>query len=86
MNVEAPLSYIPAYIRGGSVIPRKMRLRRSSKLMFYDPFTLMVALDSNNEAMGYLYMDDETTLDHEQVKDAMNHDHDRSSASYSISM
>jgi len=65
VRVDAPLSFIPVYVRGGSIIPRKLRLRRSSKLMFYDPLTLIVVLDTNNEAEGVLYMDDETTLDHE---------------------
>ena len=43
-----------------------MRLRRSSKLMFYDPLTLVIALDSKNEAIGELYMDDEISLAHEK--------------------
>lgn len=41
-----------------------MRLRRSSKLMFYDPYTLLVALDSTQQATGRVYLDDETSLDH----------------------
>jgi len=43
LSVPAPLERIPVYLRGGVVIPKKMRLRRSSKLMFFDPFTLVVA-------------------------------------------
>ena len=46
MNVAAPLRKIPVFQRGGSVVPRKMRARRSSSLMKNDPFTLFVALDS----------------------------------------
>jgi alpha 1,3-glucosidase len=65
-DVAAPLDTIPVFIRGGSIIPRKMRLRRSSKLMFHDPFTLVIAPDSaTGEANGQLYMDDEATLAHE---------------------
>ncbi len=65
-NIAAPLESIPVFIRGGSIIPRKMRLRRSSKLMFHDPFTFVVAPDSTTgEAEGMLYMDDEITMAHE---------------------
>lgn len=55
---------VPVYQRGGSIISRKLRLRRSSKLMKTDPYTLYVALDSNKKATGSLYMDDEETFAH----------------------
>ena len=65
-TIAAPLDTIPVFIRGGSIIPRKMRLRRSSKLMFHDPLTLVVAPDSTTgKAEGMLYMDDEITMAHE---------------------
>ena len=48
-NVEAPIEKIPAFQRGGSIIPRKTRLRRSATLMINDPYTLVVALDSKQE-------------------------------------
>ena len=44
--VAAPLRKIPVYYRGGSIVPRKLRVRRSSSLTRADPFTLFVALDS----------------------------------------
>lgn len=52
------------YQRGGSIIPRKLRLRRSAKLMKADPYTLFIALDVNKKASGRLYMDDEETFAH----------------------
>lgn len=67
-TVRAPLDKIPVFQRGGSIIPRKFRLRRSSKMMTTDPLTLMVALDSKGNAKGLLYMDDEHTLLHEKSK------------------
>lgn len=67
--VDAPLNKIPVYIRPGSIIPRKMRLRRSSKLMFYDPYTIVVAPTSHGQAEGMLYLDDEQSLAHE-ISDA----------------
>ena len=42
-----------------------MRLRRSSKLMHYDPLTVVVAPTQGGAARGTLYLDDETTLAHE---------------------
>ena len=31
--------------RGGTIVPKKMRVRRASSLMRNDPYTLVVALD-----------------------------------------
>lgn len=66
-TVPAPLEKIPVYQRGGSIIPRKMRLRRSSSLMTHDPFTLVVAMNAKGLAEGLVYMDDEHTLKHEKT-------------------
>jgi mannosyl-oligosaccharide alpha-1,3-glucosidase len=67
--VAAPMDKIPVFIRPGSIVPRKMRLRRSSKLMHYDPLTLVVAptftTTATGTAHGLLYLDDEYTLAHE---------------------
>jgi hypothetical protein len=67
--VPAPLHKIPVFIRPGSIIPRKLRLRRSSKLMRYDPYTLVVAPltvgPGRGTAQGKLYLDDEHSLAHE---------------------
>ena len=65
VNVNAPLDRIPVFIRGGKIIPRKFRLRRSSKLMFYDPYTLVIAPDAEGNAAGVLYMDDEYSVAHQ---------------------
>ncbi|EAY17929.1 Glycosyl hydrolases family 31 protein [Trichomonas vaginalis G3] len=45
-------------IKGGSIVPMKCRVRKSSKLMFYDPFTLVISADENGAAEGKLYIDD----------------------------
>ena len=49
---------IPVFQRGGTIIPKKERIRRSSTLMANDPITLIVALDKSNKAKGSLYIDD----------------------------
>lgn len=68
-TVESGIDKIPVYQRGGSIIPRKLRLRRSSSLMINDPYTIYIALDNDLKAEGTLYMDDETTFDHEKRDD-----------------
>ena len=35
VTVDAPIDKIPVFQRGGTIVPRKMRTRRSSKLMKY---------------------------------------------------
>jgi len=66
--IDAPLNKIPVFIRPGSIIPRKLRLRRSAKLMFYDPYTIVVAPNAQGNADGLLYLDDEQSLAHELNK------------------
>ncbi len=39
------LSVVPIFLRGGQIVPRKDRIRRSSVLTERDPFSLYVALD-----------------------------------------
>jgi len=68
-TVESGIDKIPVYQRGGSIIPRKLRLRRSSYLMINDPYTIYIALNNELKAEGTLYMDDETTFDHEKRDD-----------------
>ncbi|CDK24826.1 unnamed protein product [Kuraishia capsulata CBS 1993] len=64
-TVEAPLEKIPVFIKGGHVVAMKQRYRRSSKLMKYDPYTLVIALSSKGSASGKLYIDDGETFDNE---------------------
>ncbi|XP_062341665.1 neutral alpha-glucosidase AB-like isoform X2 [Osmerus eperlanus] len=58
LDVPVTMSSIPAFQRGGSIICRKNRVRRSSTCMESDPYTLYVALDTQGRAEGELYIDD----------------------------
>ncbi|KAJ1659441.1 glucosidase II [Dispira simplex] len=58
VQVAAPLDTIPAFIRGGHIIAQRLRSRRSSELMRFDPLTLVIALDDDQQAVGELYLDD----------------------------
>ena len=53
---------VPVYIKGGTIVPSKWRVRKSSSLMFNDPFTLTIAVDENGKAEGELYIDDGETF------------------------
>uniref|UniRef100_A0A671WGQ9 Glucosidase II alpha subunit n=1 Tax=Sparus aurata TaxID=8175 RepID=A0A671WGQ9_SPAAU len=57
---------IPVFQRGGSIIPRKLRVRRSSTCMEHDPYTLYVALNPQRTAEGELYIDDGHTFNYEK--------------------
>lgn len=58
VNVAAPYDKIPVFQRGGTIVPKRTRIRRSSALMHQDPITLVVAPDKEGRAKGTLYLDD----------------------------
>lgn len=62
---EAPLEKIPLLMQGGHIFARKDRARRSSGLMKYDPYTLVVVVGKDDRAEGELYVDDGETYAHE---------------------
>jgi alpha 1,3-glucosidase len=66
VKIEAPLDKIPLLMRGGHIVPRRDRPRRSSGLMKFDPFTLVVVLGNDGNAEGELYLDDGESYEYEQ--------------------
>ena len=56
----------PVFVRGGFIVPRRERPRRSSTAQAGDPYTLLVALDTTGRAQGHLYEDDGLTTAHQQ--------------------
>ena len=64
-KIAAPLHKTTVFMRGGNIIPRRDRPRRSSGLMRNDPLTLVVAIGQDGEADGTLYLDDGETFDYE---------------------
>ncbi|MBE3109168.1 MAG: glycoside hydrolase family 31 protein, partial [Acidobacteria bacterium] len=63
--VAAPLEHIPLLMRGGHVIPRRDRPRRSSGLMRFDDYTLVVTVSKEGKAEGELYVDDGDSFEYE---------------------
>jgi mannosyl-oligosaccharide alpha-1,3-glucosidase len=64
ISVDINKNKIGAFIKGGCIIPVKWRIKRSSLLMKNDPYTLIVALNSEQFASGFLYIDDEESYDY----------------------
>ncbi|KAK7173996.1 hypothetical protein R3I93_003734 [Phoxinus phoxinus] len=68
LYIPVTMSSIPVFQRGGSIICRKDRVRRSSSCMENDPYSLYVALSSQGSAEGELYIDDFHTFNFETSK------------------
>lgn len=67
IKVPAPLDSIPVFHRGGSILPRRDLVRRSSTLAWRDPITLVVAADlTGKAASGSLYLDDGESYSYEK--------------------
>ncbi|KAA0716277.1 Neutral alpha-glucosidase AB [Triplophysa tibetana] len=66
LYLPVAMSSIPVFQRGGSIICRKDRIRRSSSCMESDPYTLYVALSSQASAEGELYIDDFHSFNYEK--------------------
>lgn len=74
VRIEAPLEKTPLLMRSGHIFVRRDRPRRSSGLMKWDPYTLVVVLEQGAEqaaseqsalATGTLYSDDGESYDYE---------------------
>lgn len=68
VNVPVTIERIPVYQRGGSIVSRKMRSRRSTVAMKNDPYTLVVVADDAGKAEGNLYIDDEVSYEYKHGK------------------
>ncbi|XP_064483870.1 neutral alpha-glucosidase AB-like isoform X3 [Ornithodoros turicata] len=59
ITIPVTLSKVPVFQRGGTIIPKKERIRRCSALGREDPYTLQIALNREGDyAEGDLYVDD----------------------------
>ncbi|XP_071962090.1 neutral alpha-glucosidase AB-like [Antedon mediterranea] len=68
VSIPVTAEKIPVYQFGGSIIPKKERVRRCSSLAKDDPYTLVVALDKDYSAKGELYIDDGHSYEYKQNK------------------
>ncbi|NP_001153434.1 alpha glucosidase II alpha subunit-like precursor [Nasonia vitripennis] len=68
LSIPVTLHRIPVFQREGSIVPRKMRIRRSTVAMKNDPYTLVVIADTQGQAKGNLYIDDEASFEYRHGK------------------
>ena len=59
---------IGAFIKGGEIIQKKMRIRRSIQKMKNDPLTIVIALNLENKSKGIVYFDDEESFEYQNGK------------------
>ena len=59
---------IGAFIKGGEMIQKKMRVRRSIQKMKNDPLTIVIALNLENKSKGIVYFDDEESFEYQNGK------------------
>lgn len=59
----SPLEPSYVYQRTGTIVPTKMRLRRSVEAARFDPYTLWITLDDHGSAWGRVAVDDGRSLD-----------------------
>ncbi|WFD28597.1 glucan 1,3-alpha-glucosidase [Malassezia nana] len=63
VTIPAPLDHqVPLLLRGGSILPLRLRYRRAAELQRRDPFTLYIAMSQAETAEGQLYLDDGQTF------------------------
>ena len=61
VTMSAPLEHINVHIRGGSVLPLQTPAYTTAETRA-NPYSLLIALDAQEEASGYLYLDDGESL------------------------
>lgn len=67
--VPAPLGKTTVFQRAGSIIFRKMRVRRSTESMKNDPYTMIVIVNQYEQADGELYIDDGVSFNYKSNND-----------------
>ncbi|KAG7133185.1 Glucosidase 2 subunit alpha like protein [Verticillium longisporum] len=65
VSVATPLEKLALLMRGGHIFARRDIPRRSSHLMRFDDYTLVVAVNKVGNAEGELYVDDGDSFDYE---------------------
>ena len=63
-TIPVTLDKIPVFIRGGHILFRRERPRRSASAAQRDPYTVIIALDENDQASGLFYADDGVSYQH----------------------
>lgn len=62
VTIDAPLTHLPLYIKGGSILPQQEALMTTSQCR-NSSWSIIAALDVNGAATGNLYLDDGESID-----------------------
>ena len=63
------MASIPVYVKGGSIIPMKLKKRPSTKLMIDDPISLTVWFNKTKSGSGLIYVDDGESMEYSASAD-----------------
>jgi len=61
VTLDASLDFVNVHVHGGNILPTQ-EPDLNTELSRQHPFGLIVALDDDNSASGFLYYDDGTSL------------------------
>ena len=64
LTIATPLTATPTFQLGGTIVPRRERVRRSALLALRDPITVHIAPNATRSASGELYLDDGESTSH----------------------
>lgn len=62
--IPTPLDTFPLLLEGGHIVASRERVRRTSSLMWQDPFTITIGTSAAGTAKGELYIDDGETFNY----------------------
>lgn len=68
-EIESPIKHIPLFIRGGQIIPLRVKSGMTTREVREKDFELIVALGRDRTAEGRLYLDDGESLEQERTSD-----------------
>ena len=68
-TVPVDMASIPVYVKGGSIIPMKLKKRPSTKLMIDDPISLTVWFNKTKSGSGLIYVDDGESMEYSASAD-----------------
>lgn len=67
--INVPVTSIPILVRGGSIIPLRVKSAMTTRALRDQDFELLVAPDANGNAYGTLYLDDGESLHQDGISE-----------------
>lgn len=67
--INVPVTSIPILVRGGSIIPLRVKSAMTTRALRDENFELLVAPDANGNARGTLYLDDGESIQQDGISE-----------------